>query len=109
MTKVFVLEIGRPIKQDVEALFGHVDDILSYPSTITISQIPKIASEAYKKIMELARGGNEVAIVLSGPLALAFQLGQAIGFAHAKIQLYQFFNGKYFLVPPLTREMLFER
>jgi hypothetical protein len=57
--------------------------------------------------MKLARGGEEVAVVLSGPLALSFQLGQALGMSHAKIVVYQFSGGRYVRVPPLTRQHLF--
>ena len=106
--KVFVLEIGRPIRSDVEAQLGSISDIISIPRAISELEIPKIASEAYKKIMRLAQGGEEVAIVLSGPLGLAFQLGQAIGLAHAKVIVYQFSQGRYVKVPPLTREHLFQ-
>jgi phosphoserine phosphatase len=106
--KVFVLEIGRPIKQDVEAQLGRVDDVLSIPRAISELEIPKIVAEAHMRIMKLASGGEEVAVVLSGPLALAFELGQAIGLAHAKVIVYQFSQGRYVKVPPLTREHLFE-
>jgi len=106
--KIFVLEVGRPIKQDVEKELGRVDDVLSIPRAISEIEIPKIAAEAYKRVMKLAQGGEEVAIVLSGPLALAFQLGQAIGLSHAKVIVYQFSQGRYVKVPPITRELLFE-
>jgi len=106
--KIFVLEIGRPIKQDVEKELGRVDDILSIPRAISELEIPKIAAEAYKRIMRLSSGGEEVAVVLSGPVALAFMLGQALGLGHAKVVVYQFSQGKYVKVPPLTREHLFE-
>jgi hypothetical protein len=106
--KIFVLEIGRPIKGDVENQLGPVSDIISVQRAISELEIPKIASEAYRKIMKLAQGGEEVTIVLSGPLGLAFQLGQAIGLAHAKVVVYQFSQGRYVKVPPLTREHLFQ-
>ena len=106
--KVFVLEVGRPIVEDVKRELGKVDDVLSIPRAISELEIPKIAAQAYAKIMKLASGGEEVAVVLSGPLALAFELGQAVGLAHAKIVVYQFSQGRYVKVPPLTREHLFE-
>ena len=106
--KVFVLEIGRPIVEDVKNQLGRVDDVLSIPRAVSELEIPKIAAEAYKRVMKLASGGEEVAVVLSGPLALAFELGQAIGLAHAKVIVYQFSQGRYVKVPPLTREHLFE-
>jgi hypothetical protein len=92
----------------VRAQLGPVDDVLSVPRSISELEIPKIAAEAYRRIMKLARGGAEVHIVLSGPLALAFELGQAVGLAHAKVIVYQFSQGRYVKVPPLTREHLFQ-
>jgi hypothetical protein len=106
--KVFVLEVGRPVVEDVKKELGRVDDVLSIPRAVSELEIPKIAAQAYTKIMRLASGGEEVAVVLSGPLALAFELGQAIGLAHAKVIVYQFSQGRYVKVPPITRELLFE-
>jgi hypothetical protein len=106
--KIFVLEIGRPIAEDVKNQLGRVDDVLSIPRAISEIEIPRIVAEAYKRVMRLAQGGEEVVIVLSGPLALAFQLGQAIGLSHAKVIVYQFSQGRYVRVPPITREHLFE-
>ena len=106
--RIFVLEIGRPIAHDVEAQLGRADDVLSVPRAISELEIPRIAAEAYRRIMRLAAQGAEVHVVLSGPLALAFELGQAIGLAHAKVVVYQFSQGRYVKVPPLTREHLFQ-
>jgi hypothetical protein len=105
--RIFVLEIGRPIREDVEREIGSVDDFISIQRSISELEIPQIAAEAYRKIMRLSRGGEEVVVVLSGPLALAFQLGQALGLSHAKITVYQFSSGRYVKVPPLTRQHLF--
>jgi len=107
---IFVLEVGRPIVKDVASQLGESEKdltVLSVPRTVTEVEIPKIATKAYKMIMELGRGGETVTVILSGPLALAFELGQAIGLSHVNIVLYQFTAGKYFKVPPLTREDLF--
>lgn len=106
--KVFVLEVGRPIRSDVEREFGRIDAIVSVPRAISELEIPKIAAQAYREIMKLAAGGEEVAVVLSGPLGLAFELGQAVGLAHAKVVVWQFSQGRYVKVPPLTREHLFQ-
>jgi hypothetical protein len=105
--KVFVLEVGRPIRGDVEREIGSIDYYISITRAVSELEIPKIAAEAYRRVMKLARGGEEVAVVLSGPLALSFQLGQALGMSHAKITVYQFSGGRYVRVPPLTRQHLF--
>jgi len=105
--KVFVLEIGRPIRQAVEQFFGRVDDYISIQRAITPSEIPKIAIEVYKKLMELGKDGEEVCLILSGPLALAFQIGQLLGIGKIKVIPYQFMYGRYEKIPPLTRAHLF--
>ena len=102
-----VLEIGRPIKSDVERQVGSVDAVISYPRAISEVEIPKIAAEAYKAISEAAQGGEEVTVVLSGPLALAFELGQLIGLGKFKVKVMQFSQGRYVEVPPVTREHMF--
>jgi hypothetical protein len=104
----FVLEIGRPVRQQAEEQLGPVDDCLSVPRAVAEVEIPKLASEAYRRIMRLASGGNEVEVVLSGPLALSFLLGQAIGLGKARVRVYQWSAGRYEAVPPLTREHLFQ-
>ena len=107
MGKTVVLEVGRPIRSDVERQIGSVDAVISYPRAISEVEIPKIAAEAYRKISELASGGEEVTVVLSGPLALSFELGQLVGLEKFKVKVMQFSQGRYVEVPPVTREHMF--
>ena len=107
--KIFVLEIGRPIRDAVIDQLGGCDDYVSVPRAISEIEIPEIVAQAYNKIMKLGQGGNIVKVVLSGPLALSFELGQAIGFSHVKVEVYQWSQGRYVKVPPLTREHLFKK
>jgi len=108
MQKIFVLEVGRPIRDAVKNQLGEISDYISVPRAISEIEIPKIAAEAYHKVMKLASDGSEVIVVLSGPLGLAFEFGQAIGLGHAKVIVYQFSQGRYVKVPPMTREILFQ-
>jgi len=108
MAKIVILEVGRPIADDVVNQFGQEPfAVISRPRPILEAEYPQILKEAYKAIKEAARGGEEVILVLSGPLALAFQLGQLIGLSHFKIRVYQFSMGRYREVPPVTREVMF--
>jgi len=107
MVKIIVLEVGRPIKADVEKQLGQVATCVSYPRAVTENEYPAILKEAYKAIREAAAGGEEVWLVLSGPLALAFQLGQLIGLSHWKVVVYQFSGGRYVPAPPVTRDIMF--
>ena len=107
MPKIVVLEIGRPIVDDVRQQLGEPFRVISYPRPVIEAEYPKILKEAYQAIREAARGGEEVILVLSGPLALAFQLGQLVGLSHFKIRVFQFSMGRYREVPPVTREVMF--
>ncbi|MEM1523439.1 MAG: hypothetical protein QXU69_10440 [Thermofilaceae archaeon] len=107
MARIVVLEIGRPIVEDVKAQLGEPYAVISYPRPIIEAEYPKILKEAYRAIREAACGGEEVILVLSGPLALVFQLGQLIGLSHFKIRVFQFSMGRYREVPPVTREVMF--
>ncbi|MEM4433285.1 MAG: SAVED domain-containing protein [Desulfurococcaceae archaeon] len=106
--RIVVLEIGRPIAEDVIRQFGvQPYRIVSYPRQVKEDEYRIILREAYKAIREAASGGEEVILILSGPLALAFQLGQIIGLNHFNIKVYQFSEGRYKEVPPIKREDLF--
>jgi len=105
--KIVVVEIGRPIVQDVEKQIGKPDVVISYRRPILEDETPKIAGEVYKAIASCASGGNVVKLVLSGTLALAFEIGQLVGLSHFKVQVYQFSAGSYKPVPPVSREVMF--
>lgn len=107
MEKLLIVEIGRPIVEDVKGQLGEPDKVISIQRPIIEPEIPKIAGEVYKAIRELASGGNIVKLILSGPLALAFQVGQLVGLSHFKIQVYHFSGGRYKPVPSVSREDMF--
>ena len=103
--KIIVLEIGRPIIDDVKKQIGEPVEVVSIKRAISENEIPAIVKEAYSKIRK--HSDSEIHLVLSGPLGLAFTLGQAVGLSHYKIKVYQFSQGKYVEIPELTREELF--
>lgn len=107
MARIVVLEIGRPIADDVRKQIGEPYRVVSYPRAVSEAEYPQILREAYHAVRDASQGGEEVVLVLSGPLALAFQLGQLVGLSHFRIRLYQFSMGRYVEVPPVTREALF--
>jgi|FaiFalDrversion3_1042247.scaffolds.fasta_scaffold33025_1 hypothetical protein len=109
MTRIVVLEVGRPIVEDVKSQIGEPTAVISYQRPIAEDEIPKIAGEVYRAVAKAALGGHEVHLVLSGPVALAFQIGQLIGLSHFNVVVYQFSGGKYRPIPPVTREMMFSR
>jgi len=105
--KIIVLEVGRPITDDVKLQIGEPVEVVSYPRPILEEEIPIIAGQVYKAIRKHATGGNIIKLVLSGPLGLAFSIGQLVGLSHFKIIVYQFTAGRYKPVPPISREVMF--
>ncbi|MEM0367280.1 MAG: hypothetical protein QW383_02120, partial [Candidatus Nitrosocaldus sp.] len=49
---------------------------------------------------------EEVWLILSGPLALIFQLGQIIGSDMGNVKVLQYYNGEYHIVPSISRDEL---
>jgi hypothetical protein len=105
--KIVVLEIGRPIAQDVAKQIGEPTKVISYPRLVLEEEYPKIRKEVYDAVREAGAGGEEVVLVLSGPLGLAFTIGQLVGLSHWKLTVYQFTAGSYRPVPPPTRDEMF--
>jgi hypothetical protein len=112
---IVILEIGRPIQADVIAFLKNQGfdpgklkiKIVSVPRAIIEAEYPYIWKLAYDCIRELGSEGKEVWLFLSGPLGLAFGLGQIVGLQHWKVIVYQFSAGSYRPVPVPTREILF--
>ena len=105
--KIVVLEVGRPILAEVREQIGEPFAVISYPRPVIETEYPEILKKVYTAIRKAASGGNVVYLVLSGPLALSFQLGQLVGLSHYKIVVYQFSGGRYRPVPPVSREVMF--
>ncbi len=109
MAKIIVIEIGKSI---VGAVIKHLDRpyaVVSYPREVHISEFKKIVKEAYQKINDALssdESDNEVWLVLSGPLALIFQLGQIIGTDMSNVKVLQYYNGEYHILPSITKDEL---
>lgn len=114
LVALVVIEIGKSILDDVRLTFGDPGAVISYTKTVDIQDIPKIAAEVYqgillliKKMKEEGLQDQQLTLVLSGPVSLSFQIGQALGFNY-NIQLVHWDSSThdYILVPNLTRKIL---
>ena len=110
--KIVVLEIGRPVldavkAQLIESYGGELFEVIQEHRAISELEIPEIAKKAYNAIRRASADGSEVWLVLSGPLGLAFTLGQLVGIGHFRVVCYQFSGGVYRPIPPPTRSLLF--
>ncbi len=105
-----VLELGRPITDDVSIQLGEPDIVIKRAGEINIeAEAHKIASEVYKAIAIIQRFTKEIILVLSGPLAVAFFIGQLVGLSHFRIRVAQWQKGRYVVLEDMSehRELLF--
>ena len=114
LVALVVIEVGKSILEDVLSTFGEPGVVIRYPKTVDLLDIPKIAAEVYQGILllikELKEEGmhdQQLTLVLSGPVSLSFQIGQALGFNY-NIQLVHWDSTThdYVIVPNLTRKIL---
>ncbi|MCS6767478.1 MAG: hypothetical protein RMJ59_06665 [Candidatus Nitrosocaldus sp.] len=112
MAKIVVIEIGKSVVGAVIKHLGRPYAVVSYPREVHISEFKKILKEAYQKINDAisspGEGGSddgEVWLILSGPLALVFQLGQIVG-EMSNVKVLQYYNGEYHIVPSISRDEL---
>lgn len=110
MAKIIVVEIGKSVVGAVIKHLGRPYAVVSYPREVHISEFKKIVKEAYQKINDALsmqdESDNEVWLILSGPLALIFQLGQVIGSDMGNVKVLQYYNGEYHMVPSISRDEL---
>ena len=109
-----MVEVGKSIVEDVRLTFDEIGAVISYPKTVDLSEIPKIAAEVYQgilliinKLKEEGMHNQPLTLVLSGPVSLSFQIGQALGFNYnIQIVHWDSTTHDYTVVPNLTRKIL---
>ncbi|GBC73438.1 hypothetical protein HRbin04_00839 [archaeon HR04] len=116
MAKIIVIEIGKSVVGAVIKHLGRPYAVVSYPREVHINEFKKIVKEAYQKINDAlssseydssssSSSDNEVWLILSGPLALIFQLGQIVGEID-NVKVLQYYNGEYHIVPSISKDEL---
>lgn len=112
---VVALQVGRPVSEAVKKQFGQLDvlvDVQQIVGTHTLS-LPEhyelLARAVYRATC--AGQGKNVHVVLSGPVALSFVIGQMVGLFHFQITVYQYApsTGSYEPMPRPTRAWLNHR
>lgn len=102
-SKIVVIEVGKSVVGAVIKNLGKPYAVVSYPREVHVSEFKKILREAYEKINDACSDGDEVWIVLSGPLALIFQLGQLVGL-NKNVKILQYYGGEYNIVPDISED-----
>ncbi len=113
---IVALQIGRPIAEAVKKQFHHIDclvdvgEVLGGEHTLSLPEhYEKIARAVYNAAV--AGQGKNIHLVLSGPVALSFLVGQMVGLFHFQLTVYQFApsTGGYEPMPKPTRAWLDHR
>ena len=86
--KLLILSIGRDIVASAEAQLGRVADATLQLGEISPEDYPMLRKQIYEQLKSWS--GEEVQLVLSGPLGLVFTLGQLVGLNHFKVSILQY-------------------
>lgn len=112
---VVALQVGRPVSEAVKKQFGQLDvlvDVGQIIGTHTLS-LPEHYEALARAVYQaaVAGQGKNIHVVLSGPVALSFVIGQMVGLFHFQITVYQFTpsTGGYEPMPRPTRAWLDHR
>lgn len=114
-TWVVALEVGRPVSEAVKSQFNQLDCLVKCDGVIGGNTL--VLPEHYEALTKavyaaVAQGqGKNIHLILSGPVALCFLIGQLVGLMHFQITVYQFVpgSGRYEPVPRPTRDWLEHR
>ena len=113
---VVALQVGRPVAEAVKKQFGQLDILVDVESALngehTLSlpeHYESLACAVYKACV--AGQAKNIHLVLSGPVALSFLVGQMVGLFHFQLTVYQFdpSSGSYRAMPRPTRAWLAHR
>ncbi|MGK5091134.1 SAVED domain-containing protein [Deltaproteobacteria bacterium TL4] len=101
--KLLLLSIGRDIAQSAESLLGRKADAVVRAGELTPEMYPELRRQIYQYFKQWQ--GEPLHLVLSGPVDLAFTLGQIIGINHFDVQVFHYDSAgrTYQPVPPPTR------
>ncbi|MHA1975090.1 MAG: hypothetical protein ACTSW1_19045 [Candidatus Hodarchaeales archaeon] len=106
---IVVLEVGRPILDAVTKQLGTPVATISVKKTVKTEEIPGLAGDVYKALKKVQDTveGEQMTLVLSGMVVLAFQIGQLVGLSHFNLNLAFWQEGKYEIIPAANRELMF--
>lgn len=113
---VVALQVGRPISEAVKKQFGQVDvlvdvrEVLNGEHTLSLPEHYEALSRAVYAALCAGQGKN-IHLILSGPVALSFLVGQLAGLFHFQLTVYQYTPsaGSYAPMPRPTRAWLQHR
>lgn len=112
---VVALQVGRPILEAVKKEFGQCDVLVDVKEVLgenTLSlpeHYEKLAREVYKALC--AGQSKNIHLIISGPVALNFLVGQMVGLFHFQVTVYQYdpASSSYKPMPRPTRDWLEHR
>lgn len=88
VVKLLILSIGRDIVSSAEAQLNRVADATIQLGEVYPGDYPAVRKQIYEQLKLWS--GEEVQLVLSGPLGLIFTLGQLVGLNHFKVSILQY-------------------
>ena len=102
--KLLILSVGRDIVSGAERQLGMKADLVIQSEEIGPPDFPGLRKKIYQQLKEWQ--GESIRLVLSGPLALSFTLGQLVGLNHFQVSVmhYHAETGSYLETPVPERK-----
>lgn len=91
---IIALQIGRPVSEAVKAHFGELDCLIDIKAVLgkcvleAERDYETLAKEIYRAMA--VNQNCPIKLVLSGPIGLAFLVGQLVGLAKFDVEVFQF-------------------
>ncbi len=112
---IIALQVGRPVSEAVNKKFGHIDALVDVRAVTGVDTL--CLPEHYEALTRAvyaaicAGQGKNIHLILSGPVALSFLVGQVVGVLKFQLTVYQFnpSAGGYEPMPKPTRAWLDHR
>ena len=103
-SRVIILSIGRDIVSNAEAQFGVKADVILKRGECKPEDYDVLRRETYQYLKKYQ--SEPINLILSGPVAFAFTLGQIVGLNHFDLQVFHFDSSRrsYLKVPIPTRD-----
>ena len=102
--QLLILSIGRDIVQSAEKQIGKQADAVIKVAELPPEDYPQLRQRVYQYFKEWQ--GDSIELILSGPVAFAFTLGQLTGLNHFDITVFQYDSSHrvYQVVPMPSRK-----
>jgi hypothetical protein len=86
--RLIILALGRDVVAAAERMLGQKADAIIKRAELTPEEYPEVRNEFYQYLKKWQE--EPLKVILSGPVAFNFTLGQMVGVNHFDLEVFQF-------------------